>query len=155
VVAGPGIPAGVTNDAVVENVDLAPTFDELAGVTAPATTDGRSLVPLLTGQNVPWRTLALVEHHGDPYNKNDPDSQTYASGNAPSYDAIRSATFTYVRYRASQAGEYYDRTTDPYELHNVFSTLSASRVRQLDAQLKALRNCHGISMCWQAGVPTP
>jgi N-acetylglucosamine-6-sulfatase len=153
IVAGPGIPAGSTNDDVVENIDLAPTFDELAGVTPPSSTDGHSLVPLLHGQHPSWRTLALVEHHRAPFNKHDPDSQGLAAGNAPSYDAIRSADWTFIRYRASGELEYYDRSTDPYEMHNAIGTLSAARIRSLTADLKALKNCHGASKCWQAGQP--
>ena len=47
VVTGPGIPSGITVEGIVENVDLCPTFAELAGAAAPAAIDGRSLVPLL------------------------------------------------------------------------------------------------------------
>ena len=153
IVAGPGIPAGTTNNDIVENIDLAPTFDELAGVTPPSTTDGRSLVPLLHGEHPSWRTLALVEHHRSPYNKHDPDSQSFAAGNAPSYDAIRSADWTFIRYRATHEHEYYDRTTDPNEMHNAIGSLSAARIRALDAALKALKNCHGSTKCWQAAQP--
>jgi arylsulfatase A-like enzyme len=155
IVAGPGIAAGSTNDDIVENIDLAPTFDELAGRIPPATTDGRSLVPLLHGQHPSWRTLALVEHHRSPFNKHDPDSQGLAAGNAPSYDALRSAGWTFVRYRSSNEQEYYDRTTDPNEMHNAIATLSPARIRELTADLKALKNCHGTAKCWQAGQPTP
>jgi N-acetylglucosamine-6-sulfatase len=155
IVAGPGIPAGTTNDDIVENIDLAPTFDELSGGAPTSKTDGQSLVPLLHGEHPSWRTLALVEHHRSPYNPHDPDSESYASGNAPSYDAIRSAGWTFIRYRASGEKEYYDRNADPYELHNVIGTLSVARVRELNSELSALKNCHGITTCWQAGQPTP
>ena len=65
VVTGPGVaPAQVINE-IVENTDLCATFAELARASVPATVDGRSLVPLLRGEQVPERrTLALIEHHG-------------------------------------------------------------------------------------------
>jgi arylsulfatase A-like enzyme len=153
VVAGPGIPANTVNRDVVENIDLAPTFEQLGGAATPPTVDGRSLVPLLHGQKPPWRTLALVEHHGPDTNPHDPDSQTFASGNPPTYDAIRSKTFTYVRYRGNEH-EYYNRVKDPYEMDNVYGRLSPGRVRKLNSMMNALVACHGGTACWQAGRPT-
>ena len=50
VVVGPGIRPGTRIDALTENIDLAPTFEELAGHTPPPSVDGRSLVPLLEGR---------------------------------------------------------------------------------------------------------
>src|SRR5262249_6994510 len=46
IVTGPGVPAGVTVEEIVENIDLYPTFTELGGVMAPVSIDGHSLVPL-------------------------------------------------------------------------------------------------------------
>ena len=44
---GPGIRPGATPDAFVANIDLAPTFLDLAGLPIPDSMQGRSLVPLL------------------------------------------------------------------------------------------------------------
>ncbi|MCB0215584.1 MAG: sulfatase-like hydrolase/transferase [Chloroflexi bacterium] len=67
VVRGPGIPAGRTlSGYLAGNVDLAPTFAELAGATPPSFVEGRSLVPLLTGQAPAagtWRQALLVESY--------------------------------------------------------------------------------------------
>jgi hypothetical protein len=40
-------------------------------------------------------------------------------------------------------------------MHNAIATLSPDRIRELTADLKALKNCHGAAKCWQAGQPTP
>src|SRR5262249_33919189 len=98
VVAGPGIPPGSGNSHVVENIDLRPTFDQLAGAQTPPDVDGRSLVPLLHGRKIPWRNVALIEHHGPDLNPNDPDSQSFLSADPPSYQALRTRVFTYVHY---------------------------------------------------------
>jgi arylsulfatase A-like enzyme len=140
------------NSDVTENIDLAPTFEQLGGATVPASVDGRSLVPLLHGEHPPWRTVALVEHHGPDRNPNDPDSQSFVDGNPPTYNAIRSPAYTYVRYANGQH-EYYDLRTDPLENDNVYGNLSQARIAQLNATMNALVHCHGASSCWQAGQP--
>lgn len=161
VLAGAGIPVGVRNPALVQNLDLAPTFERIAHAPVPPTTDGRSLLPLL-GPAPPakWPTLALVEERGPitAHTENprrDPDFPTPGSGNPPTYQAIRSATFTYVRY-AEGAREYYDVRTDPAELHNIYSTLTTQRRQQLNQETTALVNCHNAAACQKARyVPNP
>ena len=151
VVTGPGIPAAVRNPAVVQNVDLAPTFDALGGAKIPANTDGRSMVPLLHSQRpAKWPTLALIEHRGPDKNPADPDYPERNSGNPPTYDAIRSSTFTYVRYPDGER-EYYNLVRDPYELRNLAPYLTGRERSKLDAALTALHNCHGLKSCQRAG----
>jgi N-acetylglucosamine-6-sulfatase len=65
IVRGPGVPAGRTlRGYLAGNVDLAPTFAELAGAAPPEFVDGRSLVPLWRGESpdpASWRQTYLVE----------------------------------------------------------------------------------------------
>jgi N-acetylglucosamine-6-sulfatase len=151
VVAGPGIEPGATSTAVAENIDLAPTFQTLAGAAISSNVDGRSLVPLLhDGSGDGWRSTALVEHHGPDTLADDPDLPAANSGNPPTYTAIRTTTYTYVEY-VDGSREYYDRTNDPHELHNLAGTLSTARLAQLHAALTGLANCHNGTECWTAG----
>ncbi|PZS18962.1 MAG: sulfatase [Acidimicrobiales bacterium] len=151
IVAGPGVAAGRTSDQLTQNIDLAPTFEALGGVTTPANLDGRSLVPLLHGQPTgDWRTASLVEHHGPDVNGKDPDFPAKGSGNPRSYEAIRTATSTYVEYSNGET-EYYDLTHDPDELHNTAGQLPASERARLHATLAGLENCHDAANCWAAG----
>jgi arylsulfatase A-like enzyme len=54
---------GTVSDRLVEGIDLAPTFHELMGGAAkPHIMEGRSLVPLLEGRDVPWRDYAISEY---------------------------------------------------------------------------------------------
>jgi N-acetylglucosamine-6-sulfatase len=148
VVTGPGIPAGSVNSNVVENIDLRPTFDQLAAAPTPANVDGRSLVPLLHGEHVPWRNVALIEHHPDG-NPNDPDSQSFLAADPPSYKALRTKVFTYVHY-VDGSHEYYNRVKDPYELDNIYGSLSARRKAALEAELQRMAHCRGAAQCWGA-----
>lgn len=152
VAAGPGIAADQRSAAVVENVDLAPTFEQLAGVVPPSRTDGRSLLPLLRGRNPPgWRTAALVEHHG-PVNRvtAGPDAEGNLAGNPPSYEAMRTADYTYVEY-TDGSRELYDLVHDPDELDNLAPRLNRPSLLLLHADLQRLVTCEGASACWVAG----
>ncbi len=54
---------GTVCEKLVEGIDLAPTFmDFLGGDTKPHILEGRSLQPLLHGQNVEWRDFAVSEY---------------------------------------------------------------------------------------------
>ena len=62
-VRGPGIAHGVKIEPLAGNVDLAPTWADIAGAKAPDFVDGRSLNGLLHGEQTrDWRKAFLVEH---------------------------------------------------------------------------------------------
>jgi N-acetylglucosamine-6-sulfatase len=158
VIAGPGVRTGTSTQAMSENVDLAKTFEAIAGTAMPS--DGHSLLPVMAaGGETPfdWQNAILVEHHGpdlDGGGDTDPDSQDHLSGNPPSYEAMRTPGFIYVEYRDDER-EFYDLRTDPYELHNVVSSLSATQLAHLHDELTALENCHTGDACWAASHVSP
>jgi len=150
VVTGPGVPARRVVSDPVENIDLAPTFESLGGVRPPSDIDGRDFSDLLQGRHVSdWRTAALIEHHGTHNDSNDPDASPPEAGNPPSYNALRTANFTYVEYIDGEK-EYYDLVKDPYQTDNIAAQLSAAKVDALHAAVVKLTNCHGASSCWAA-----
>ena len=66
-----------TESRLASNIDFAPTFAALAGTSMPGA-DGRNLLPLLTGEPVPWRSDVLTEYVKD-------------AASTPSYCAIRTS----------------------------------------------------------------
>jgi arylsulfatase A-like enzyme len=150
VVTGPGIPVDTASDAMSENVDLAATFAQMGGTTL-RTGDGHSLLGLMHGA-LPedWRNAILVEHHGPKPDRDDPDRQDRSSGNPPSYEAMRTATFLYVEYDNGER-EFYDLATDPFELDNLAPSLSPTELATLHSDLSTLEQCHGEASCWPAG----
>ncbi|MEZ5503422.1 MAG: sulfatase-like hydrolase/transferase [Halioglobus sp.] len=59
----PGVvPPGTVSDALVLNIDLAPTILDVALEAFPAAMQGASLRPLLTGNPAPWREAFLYEN---------------------------------------------------------------------------------------------
>ena len=136
-VRGPGVPAGRALKHQVLNNDLAPTFARLAGVTPPSFVDGKSMVPLL-GTSPPtvsnWRTGILTENW-----------RTDAVGgksDAPTYKALRTKNFSWVRY-ANGERELYDLRNDPYQLHSRDPSKNRSLVRGYNNRLDRLATCDG------------
>jgi N-acetylglucosamine-6-sulfatase len=150
IVVGPGVQAGHTVDAIVENVDLCPTFTELAGASSPTAPDGRSLVPLLRGGTAAsWRQMALIEHHRPFPDPSDPDAPMLHAANPTSYAAVRSEHALYVEYEDGEIG-FYDLSRDPEELKNVAASLPPDRRRRLHDVLRANKECRGAQACWEA-----
>ncbi|MBT0769449.1 sulfatase [Kineosporia sp. J2-2] len=151
VVLGPDVPAGRTTDAMASNIDLRPTFTDMANTTSPSHIDGQSLVPLWSGGSTPVtdRKQLLVEHKGIGLDDNDPDQGIFRSPIPPDYAAIRSKDFLYVKYNSGDR-EYYDLKKDPNETDNIAGSLSAKRIKQLDATVHKLRACSGQKSCSKA-----
>jgi N-acetylglucosamine-6-sulfatase len=157
IAAGPGIEPGSVSRDLVQNIDLAPTFARLAGAHfANGSVDGHSFEPVLHGQDVAWRSLAVVEHTWPGHKDSDPDEQGIPAGSPPSYTALRGRHFTYVRYQhyaAADTQEYYDRADDPHELNNIYGSLSGLEKLELNSAVANLTSCAGYKSCWRAGEP--
>lgn len=136
-VRGPGVPAGARIDAMVLNIDLAPTVADLAGARAADFVDGRSFVPFLRGaQPKSWRKDFLVEHWID---------ETDDGKGIPAYAALRTADHLYVEYPVTNERELYDLKKDPYEMESLHRTASPSLVKKLSSRLAALKDCRVAS----------
>jgi N-acetylglucosamine-6-sulfatase len=136
-IRGPGVPAGETHSQLVSNVDLAPTFAELAGTEPPAKPDGRSLVPFLSG-NPPasWREAVLLERRGEKL----------------AWAGVRTSRYVYFEYEETGEEELYDLKVDPYQLKSVHESVDPALVEDLRARLRALENCAGAD-CREAEGP--
>jgi arylsulfatase A-like enzyme len=115
---------GRTDDRLVLNIDLAPTVAELAHVGPRLPQDGRSLVPLLRGDDQRWRTGFVVEYLGrDLLSRSGP----------PPYRGIRTKRYLYVEYENGWR-ELYDLARDPWEVRNVARDPAYARRRSSLAQ---------------------
>jgi len=125
----PGVVAAGTTDAhLVQNLDLAPTFLELAGATIPDDMQGLSLVPLLLGEAPPWRDAIYYEY--------------YEKGvhNVPPHFGVRTERYKLIRYDELAAWELFDLDADPNELHSVVDDAKYAEIRRgLEARLAELR----------------
>ncbi len=106
------IKPGTVIPQLVQNIDIAPTLLEAAGVKQPAQTpamDGASFWPLLQGRTVPWRDEILYEYH---WEWNFPAT--------PTLFALRTERWKYVYHHGVwDIDALYDLQTDPIERHNL------------------------------------
>jgi N-acetylglucosamine-6-sulfatase len=89
---------------LVMNVDLAPTFAQLAGIAAP-NVEGKSLLPLIASPTTSWRSDFLIEH------------LKMDVGGVPTYCGVHSSRYVYVDYTTGEE-ELYDLVRDPQQLTN-------------------------------------
>ena len=115
-------PEGEVDQHLVANIDIAPTILELAGLPAPPTVDGRSLLALLNEPSS-WRTDLLLEGW-------------YAETH---YSALRTERYKYVETDGTFS-ELYDLGEDPDELENrAADPAYADVIEQLSKRLDVLR----------------
>jgi arylsulfatase A-like enzyme len=154
IVRGPGVPAGQVVDCISANVDYAPTWAELAGVTTPSFVDGRSLAAFLRGQTpATWRNALLLEHAGPAITLESSDGtleppdpfEAQATGGAPIFVGLRTAARTYIAYNTGEH-ELYDHSADPYQLNNSYSTASSAVVNRLNDWTASLQNASGAAL---------
>jgi arylsulfatase A-like enzyme len=100
------IAPGSRCDAFVAHaVDLATTFCEAAGVPVPNTFRGRSLLPLMAGNQDNGRQDIFSTYHGNQFG-------------LFSQRMVRDRRWKYV-WNATAEDELYDLQSDPGELHNL------------------------------------
>jgi arylsulfatase A-like enzyme len=111
------------------NIDVAPTFLDLAGVRPPASIHGRSLVPAMRGNARGWRQTFLGEYF---------EEQQFPR--IPTWQAVRGERWKYTRYPAlSGMDELYDLRDDPEEMNNLVSSVATqSTLRSMSAELDRL-----------------
>jgi N-acetylglucosamine-6-sulfatase len=116
---------GVTSDAMVLNIDYAPTILDLAGAAPLPEGQGRSLRPMLTNDTPSdWRKSFFYEYFKEP---------NFVS---PTVLALRTDTHKLITYPGNDEWtEIYDIANDPYELKNLVS--DATLLRRLHSQLDA------------------
>lgn len=163
------IPAGTRSQAMVQNIDYAPTILEVSGTDSPEnmrTFDGESLVPLFrTGEHPDFDNRPLYycfyENPGEH--------------NAPRHDGIRTRRYTFARIwtptpseqkagRRKPSNEWLliDNEKDPHQMRNVAQNRAYAKVfSQLKSAYETVRkkyrvpdNCPGHGGKLPAFVPS-
>jgi N-acetylglucosamine-6-sulfatase len=112
-VRAPGlIRSSLQIDPLVQNIDIAPTILELAGVQPPEHMQGRSFLPLMQERKVEWRDAVLYEYYWE---------RTFPQ--TPTVHGIRTQQYKYIHYHGIwDTDELYDIQSDPEECINLIDS---------------------------------
>ena len=128
IVKWPGVTeAGSRNTDLVQNLDYASTFLEMAGAKIPSDLQGKSLVPLLRGEG-DFREAIYYHYYEYP-----------SVHMVPRQYGIRTDRYKLIHYYQFDEWEMYDLQQDPDELTNIYETASPELVSTMKQKLEDLR----------------
>ena len=103
------IKRGIESRQLVQNLDIAPTLLDIAGIKIPESMQGRSLHPLFDKpDDVKWREAIYY--------------QFYETGwGVPQHYGLRTNKYKLIHFINEQnSWELYDLEEDPYEMNNIY-----------------------------------
>lgn len=142
VVKWPGmIKPGSVNEQLVQNIDFAETFLDLAGIEAPDDMQGESLVPLFKGE-VPgdWRKSLYYHYYEFP-------GFWHA---VRRHEGVSTSRYKLIRFYGKdvpngEEWEFYDLEEDPQEMCSGYEDPRyRDQVAELKAELERLRDYYGV-----------
>jgi len=136
IVRWPGVVEAGSRDAhLVQNLDFAQTFLDIAGAPIADGMQGASLVPFLRGEGVAWRDAIYYHYYEHP-----------AVHMVARHYGVRTDRYKLIHFYRKDEWEMYDLERDPDELHSVHDDPAYAEVRAgLEAKLAELRELYGES----------
>ncbi|MDH3734689.1 MAG: sulfatase [Gemmatimonadota bacterium] len=128
-----GIEPGTRVEHMIQNLDYAPTFLELAGVGAPPDVQGESLVGLMGGGHpADWRTSIYYHYYEFPQ-----------PHRVARHYGVRTERHKLVYYYATGEWELFDLEADPSEMRNLYGDpANSDTIAELKSELRRLRTLY-------------
>lgn len=134
------IKAGSVNTDLVQNIDFAPTFLDLAGVPVPEDIDGVSLIPVMKNEAGDlWRKSLYYHYYEYP-----------AEHSVRRHEGVSTKRYKLIRFYGvdvpnGEEWELYDFEIDPHEMTNLYSNPEmASKIAELKEELAKLRKQYDV-----------
>lgn len=120
------IKAGSVTEALMQNIDVAPTLLQYAGVSTPKEMQGESFLDVLAGKKTGHRDRIFYEYYWE-----------YHFPQTPTMFAVRDGRYKYIHYYGLWTqNELYDLQNDPHEMNNLIADPShRERTKALSAQI--------------------
>ncbi|MFC1608281.1 sulfatase [Candidatus Latescibacterota bacterium] len=143
-------------DSLVQNVDVAPTILDIAGIQVPGTMQGRSLKPHMEGKPPDdWRQTVYYAYYEDSWRMyhdiktNDINDQTYlkyfTTHRVGPHHGVRNNRYKLIEYYTE--GDYwelFDLETDPDEMTNTYGEPGFEDITtELKRELSHLQRLYG------------
>lgn len=124
------IKPGQSSDALVQNLDFAPTLLDYAGIKVPEDMQGESFRGLLNGRTNSWRDVVYYTYYEYP-----------SIHMVKRHYGIRTQRYKLIHfYYDADEWELYDLEKDPQELNNIYHHPDYAQVRkQMHEKLKETR----------------
>ena len=134
------IKPGSVNTDLVQNIDFAETFLELAGAPIPANMQGKSLVPLLEGRTPKdWRKSLYYHYYEYP-----------AVHSVRRHEGVFDSRYKLIRFYGldvpeGEEWELYDLEKDPSEMNNLYNNPEhAEKTNDLKKELERLKEQYNV-----------
>ena len=130
------IKAGTEVHELVQNLDLAPTLLDYAGVAIPDDMQGISWRELVAGKKIPWRDAIYYHYYEYP-----------SVHRVKRHYGVRTDRYKLIHfYYDVDEWEMYDLETDPMEMSNIYDDPAYANIRgMLHERLEELRKQYGDS----------
>lgn len=129
---------GVQSRALIQNIDYAPTFLDIADAEIPSGIQGRSLVPLLNNDGRPsasWRDAIYYAYY-----------ENAAVHNVPKHDGVRTDRFKLMFFPKSREWQLFDLQSDPDEMRSVHAEADYAAVLEgMQKRYQDLRQFYGVN----------
>jgi arylsulfatase A-like enzyme len=106
IVVGPGIPAGKRIEEQVQLIDVMPMILDACGIRPPREIEGKSLLPLISGDAADWEQVAFAEADKD---NEKPDIKR----------AVRTEKYKFYYDRLTGEEYLFDLSLDPAETESI------------------------------------